>query len=343
MRIDHFAINELEALSLIDKAMAILTDVQGIAKKIIEEKSNVIESFEMPFQSAFEEFFEKDGKPMKEEGQSSYLSMVKNPLLRQVVSDFSLGNKKSGRKELIFQQAFNQYEQIVDSKFSKEEAGQPFDLTGYIEDSQTNEKIKDIVEFIYIYRYNTKDTDKVLKFLNMVYLKKYGDGFLQKNMDIYKLIEEEIETLLAISQEERLKKIEDKIEASLYSTIEFYPVFYWFYALGRLDYLLDFIKMTSLPPLHRDFIVELMMKRSEMKSESEKIVGTITLAREMVKDVIQKINNKEVPVISKKVFEKLLNLGVKFFPGYFKKPVVKRIRTTVFNYMKEDKMKEVRT
>jgi hypothetical protein len=95
----------------------------------------------------------------------------------------------------------------------------------------------------------------------------------------------------------------------------------------------------ELPLSFREYILQLIMKRAEMKSEEDRVFDSVVRAKEMVKDIILKLNNREIPVISRNMFEKLMIAGARHFKDYFKTSVVNRIRNNVFNYIKSEMMK----
>ncbi|HCL55610.1 MAG TPA: hypothetical protein DHW82_01185 [Spirochaetia bacterium] len=338
MRIDHLVLEELDKWDLPSKAMAILTDIQEISKNNIEKKTNVLERFEIPFKSAFVDFFNKEGKEIAEKSPD-YLNLLHNEVFQQKIIDFSFGNKKTERKTNYFKDAFEEYIRLVEKKKNKapEKEKKEKGFLGKLNDSKLIPKIKDLVEFIYIYRYNTKNTEKVLEFLNSVYQKKYGPNFLQDNMDLYQFIETEIEGLGAI--ENKMKSIETSLKEDNYTTIHLIALIYWFYARADLASLMLLLEKIELDEVFREYIIELILKRCEMKSEDEKIQESFKKAKEMIKDIINKLNNNEIPVVSKGLFEKLIMYGIKYFPNFFELKVVSRIRQNVYNYIKAEKIK----
>ncbi len=339
MRLDNYQMGELDNMSLVSKSMAILTDVQEIAKNRVEKESNVLVRFELPFNSAFEEYFEKEGAEIKEQNPS-YKELVFNDLMYSKIIEFSLGTKKTARTESLLQTAYREYRELVNDKVAvlkKEENANKLDLNGYIENDQVFNKIADLIEFIYIYRYNTRDTTKVLQYLNEIFIKKYGANFIQANMDVYQAIEMKIEKLKDIT--DKIKELETLIGSEDYKTIDFCVIFYWFYASGELKNLVYFMEKEKLPLIYRDHLAFLIMKRANIKSKNEKIIESTTKAKKVIKDILAKLNNRDLPVVSKKVLERLLFAGMDYFPDYFEPKVVKRIKDNVFNYIKLEKMK----
>lgn len=340
MRIEHFMMDELENLPLEDKFMAILTDIQELAKQQVEKSSNVLVNFILPTKTAFEDFLKKEGKTLAE-STPRYYELANHALAQKIITDFSLGAKKTDRQVKIFERAFSEYKALLEKKINfstsaeSEENGQ---LDGFIANPQIEEKIKDLTEFIYIYRYNKKDTTTVLNFLHTIFDKKHGAKFLQRNLEIYQAIEVKVESLIHIG--DKTAALEALIENVNFKTIDFYVIFYWFYARGELKTLIHFLQKKDLPIDFRDYILELIQKRADMRSTDDKIFESTIKAKQLIKDVIGKLNGREIPVISKKAFEKLLLSGHNHFPDYFESKVMKRIKDNVYHYIKSEKMKD---
>lgn len=339
MRIDHFSIEELDSFEIEDKIMSILIDIQELVKEEIEKKLNVIETFYIPFRKTIEEFIEKKAKELKEK-KLTYLEAVNNDIVKNFITETSLGEKKTERKVDIFQDHFNIYSKLIEDKKKQEEEEKKLNLHSFIQDEKIIEKIKDIIEFVYIYRFNKKETEKVLDFLNRVYNQKYGTNFLQKNMTLYQAVEGEVENLINI--ENKVSYIKEILESKEYKTIIIMSVFYWFYARGELDNLIYFLREKDMPVYFRDYIVELFIKRSNLKADSEKIKESVKKAKEMLKEIVNKLNTREFGVISRTIFDKLMIEGSKQLPDYFNKKIVERIRESVYNYIKSEKIKDAK-
>lgn len=351
MRLDTQLMRELEALPLMDKVMAILSDIHEITKNIIEKKSNILETFEIPFKSAFQDFFDKEGKAIVEMNPS-YLDLVINEIFQQKLIEYSLGDKKTARKEAYFKEAFKTYKEMIEKKVStfspkenlaREKSGEEPKLSSYISDEKIIAKVKDLVEFIYIYRYNQKNnedstkTEEILKFLNTVYNKRHGDNFLQNNIDLYQQIEQVIESLAEIP--DKTKRLETIINGLEWNTIELFSLVYWLYSRGEIAQIAAYLEETDLCENLREYIIDLILKRAETKSNNQKIKESVKKAREIVKDIISKLNDRTIPVISKAYFEKLVVGGVEYFPEYFKPTLVNRIKDNVYLYIKAEKIK----
>jgi hypothetical protein len=339
MRIEHFLMDELDQLSIYEKFMAMLTDVQEIAKKIVEKKSNILENFSIPFKTTIEEYFTKEGKEIAEQNPG-FVALFQTVQIQELIVSYSLSDAKTTRKQAYIKEAMEEYKTLVENKVNsakpkKENTNNS--LEGFIENESINAKMKDMVEFIYIYRYNQRETEKVLEFLNKVYQKKWGDNFLQNNMEIYQAVEVEVENLTNI--EDKVKRLEDLIKEKQIHTVTFYCTFYGIYALGDYVNLFNFVANIGIPTLFREYLIELVLKRCEIKSDRDKIIKTINKTKEILKEIIIKLNSQEIPVVSKGLFEKMLIAGMKYFPNYFENKVVNRIRNNVYNYIKLEKIK----
>lgn len=339
MRIDHFSTKELDEFEIEDIIMSILLDIQELVKEEIEKKLNVIETFYIPFRKTIEEFIEKKAKHLKET-KIKYEEAINNDMIKQMIIDFSLGEKKTERKVTLFEENFNVYKRMFQDKKKQEEEESKLNLNSFIQDNKLIEKIKDIIEFVYIYRFNKKDTEKVLDFLNNAYNKKYGGNFLQKNMRLYQAVEGEVENLINI--EDKAGYLKEIVNSKDFKTIKILTVFYWFYARGEINDLVSFLKEKDMPIYFRDYIIELIIKRCNIKVESEKIKKNVKYTRDMLKEIINKLNTREFGIISKVTFDKLIIEGTKHFPDYFNKKVVERIRESVYNYIKSEKIKDAK-
>ncbi|HOJ50095.1 MAG TPA: hypothetical protein PKW55_04720 [Spirochaetota bacterium] len=339
MRIDHFSINELDAFEIEDQIMSILIDIQESVKEEIEKKSNVIETFYIPFRKTIEEFIEKKAKELKEK-KLTYEEALNNETVVKFIIDTSLGEKKTERKVTLFEEHFNIYKKLIQEKKKQEEEEKKLNLNSLITDEKVIEKIKDIIEFVYIYRFNKKDTEKVLNFLNDVYNKKYGGNFLQKNMTIYQIVESEIEDLINI--ENKVAYIKEMIESKDYKTIKIFTIFYWFYARGEIENLTYFLKEKEMMTYFRDYIIELIIKRSNLKAESEKIKESVKKSKEAIKEIVNKLNTREFGIISRNIFDKLMIEGAKHLPDYFNRKVAERLRESIYNYIKSEKLKDAK-
>lgn len=336
MKLDQKKAEDLDQLPLLDKCMMIVSDIQELAKQIIEKKSNVLESYESPTQKAFEDFFEKEGKNIKEQNPG-YVALLSHPNFQQQVVEYSLGDKKTTRKASFIEEAFTAYRQLVVKKIIESKDGKkPEDLHGVVENQKLLEKIKDMIEFIYIYRFNTRDTEVVLNYLNTFYDKKYGQGFLQNHMEIYQTVEELTEKLAHIS--DKVSRVEELISEETFKTVEVLTLLFFFYARGDLDNLMFFYK-TKMHLIGRDYIVELILKRAEIKGGGEKIQTTVEKAKELVNDMITKLNTRELPAISKTPFERLMNAAVRYHPESYRENVCSRLRTNIYAYMRSEKGK----
>ncbi len=337
MKLNEKKAEELDSLPLLEKCMMIVADIQIIAKETIEKKSNVLESYESPTQQAFEEFFEKEGKNIKEQNPG-YVALLSHPNFQQQVIDYSLGDKKTTRKANFITDAFTTYRQMVVKKVIESKDGKkPEDFQGVIENPKLLEKVKDMIEFIYIYRFNTKETEVVLNYLNTFYNKKYGQGFLQNHMEIYQIVEELTEKLAHIP--DKVSHLEEVISKDVFQTVEIFTLLFFFYARGDMENLMFFYK----PKMHligRDYVIDLILKRVEIKGGNDKVKTSVERAKEYVNEIINKLNSRELPVVSKNSFERLMNVAVRCFPDAYRENIANRLRTNIYSYMRSEKGKD---
>ena len=157
-------------------------------------------------------------------------------------------------------------------------------------------------------------------------------------MDLYQNVEQKVEELARVH--DKSGKLNELIKQEEIQTIDTYVIIYWFYSLGKLITIFELLTEKGLPDLLREYLLQLLLKRAEMKSKDSKIKDTVKKSKELIKDVILKLNNQEIPVFSKNVFEKLMISAVNYFPNYFKTSVIKRIRNNIYNYIKIEKLKD---